>query len=85
MEIIGTLRDFLVENRLVKNDQIVDDGQSLLESGIIDSLAIFELTGFIEKKYNIQIDADDLIRKTSIPLKQLNPIWIKNLSQKRSI
>lgn len=33
---------------------------NLIEEGILDSLDIVNIIGAIEKKYNIQIDADDI-------------------------
>lgn len=33
---------------------------NLIEEGILDSMDIVNIIGAIEKKYNIQIDADDI-------------------------
>ena len=38
----------------------VTDDDSLLTSGIVDSLKMVELLSFIEKTYNITIDDDEL-------------------------
>lgn len=53
------IRDFLSEldGRIIK----VSDDQSLLEAGIIDSLKMAELLSFIEDRYGIAVDDDELI------------------------
>jgi len=40
---------------------VVADDESLLASGVIDSLVVLELTTYIQLKYDFQIDEDDLI------------------------
>jgi acyl carrier protein len=82
MEMFVVLRDFLVKNRLAKIDQLDDEERSLLESGIIDSLAIFELTEFIEKTYEIQVDADDLIPENFDSLKAIRSYIDKKSNSK---
>jgi acyl carrier protein len=60
-KIIDDLRDFLTKNRLVRRGQAVSDDQSLLGSGIIDSLAVLEISTYITQAYDVQIDEDDLV------------------------
>ena len=55
------LRTFLEKKRFVRKSQITDDNQSLLESGLIDSLAVMEITTYMEDAYGVQVDDDDLI------------------------
>ena len=52
------IRDFLkkMDNRIVD----VKDDDSLLTTGIIDSLKMVELLTFIEKSYGITVDDDEL-------------------------
>lgn len=39
----------------------LSDSGSLLELGIIDSTGVLELVGFLEEKFAITVDDDDLI------------------------
>jgi acyl carrier protein len=41
-------------------EELTDSG-SLLELGIIDSTGVLELVGFLEEKFNIQVDDSDLV------------------------
>lgn len=56
------IRQFVVENFLFgQNDKQVNDEQSFLESGIIDSTGVLELIGFLESQYGISIADDELV------------------------
>jgi acyl carrier protein len=39
----------------------LDDAQSFLESGIIDSTGILELVAFLEKTYGIHVNDEELV------------------------
>ena len=61
MNVIDDLRKFLASKGILKTDCVVADDESLLASGVIDSLVVLELTSYIQIKYDVQIDEDDLI------------------------
>jgi len=61
-EIIKKIRDFIVENFLFGNDsEMVDNNDSFMENGIIDSTGILELIEYVEETYNINIEDEELI------------------------
>ena len=62
MNIPETIREFILKNFMFNNnpDQL-NDTQSFLETGIIDSTGILELVSFIEEQYNIIIEDEELI------------------------
>lgn len=39
----------------------ITDDESLLDSGLIDSAGIFELVGFLEKEFGIEIDDTEIV------------------------
>lgn len=43
-----------------KPEAPVDDDSLLIEQGIIDSLAVFTLIGFIEEKFGVVIDPENV-------------------------
>jgi len=55
------IRTFIVQNFLFGRDDGLTDGQSFLESGIIDSTGILELVAFLEKTYGISVSDEELI------------------------
>jgi len=61
MDRLEPVRTFIIQNFLFGRAENIGDGQSFLESGIIDSTGILELVAFLEKTYNIQIDDEELV------------------------
>jgi methoxymalonate biosynthesis acyl carrier protein len=42
-------------------DLVLTEDTSLIEAGFLDSFGIVELVAFIEGKYDIKLDSDDLV------------------------
>jgi acyl carrier protein len=62
MQLKSEIRQFIVDNFLYgQDDDTLDDEVSFLGKGIIDSTGILELVSFIEEKYSISIDDEELI------------------------
>jgi acyl carrier protein len=56
------IKDFIVETFLFgSEDEPFGDTDSFMERGIIDSTGILELTSFVEEKYGIKIEDDEMI------------------------
>jgi len=55
------LREFISENFLFGNGQALEDDTNLFENGIIDSTGIIELISFLEMKFKISIEDEELI------------------------
>jgi acyl carrier protein len=62
--VVDGLIEFLTSQRLIRKDQKLEKDESLLDAGIIDSLAIMELTNYIEAKFGIWFEEQDLIPET---------------------
>ena len=61
MNYLKTVREFVVENFLFGDGDQLQEETSFMESGIIDSTGILELITFLEEKYEIKIEDDELI------------------------
>ncbi|MFC1524395.1 acyl carrier protein [Thermodesulfobacteriota bacterium] len=59
--IISDIQQFLLGKELIKSTTELSDSDSLLEHGIIDSVGIQDLVVFLESKYGISIEDDDLM------------------------
>jgi acyl carrier protein len=55
------IQEFLVNNGLIEPELDIDGDESLLDQGIIDSIAIMELTEFISNTYNFRVNPMDLV------------------------
>ena len=62
-DIKDQIREFVLENARSKGINEVGDEQSLMESGIIDSLGIFRLVAFLEDNFRVRISDDEIIHE----------------------
>jgi acyl carrier protein len=61
MERQRQIRDYIVDNFLLGQDNGLKDTDSLLESGVVDSTGVLEVVGFLEKTFQIEVKDEDLI------------------------
>lgn len=59
--VVQDIRSFIVESFLLGQDSGFDNTESLLESGIIDSTGIMHVVAFLEERFGVAIDDDDLV------------------------
>jgi acyl carrier protein len=59
--ITQTIRRFLTERAWLTDDAEVSESDSLLEKGVIDSVAMVELVSFIEQTFAIRIHDEELM------------------------
>ena len=60
-EISEEIKKFLLEDpEIAFPDRDLAAGQSLLSSGLIDSLAVLDIIAFLESRFDIQLDPEDL-------------------------
>jgi len=55
------IRLFIYENFFWDDGNILADEDSLLAGGVIDSTGVLEIVAFIEKKYGIKVEDEELI------------------------
>ena len=62
MEVDNEIRSFLVENFLFGDTGVPLAGEdSLLQKGLIDSTGILEVVSFIEEKFGIAVEDNELV------------------------
>ncbi|OJX39527.1 MAG: hypothetical protein BGO78_13535 [Chloroflexi bacterium 44-23] len=62
-----------VESELAKGRKSnIKPDDDLLSEGIIDSLGILQLVSFIEEKFNIQVDDEDVVLENFQSIASLN-------------
>ena len=59
--IASSLRQFIKENFLFGQDLTFADHDSFLELGVVDSTGVLELVTFIEDRYQITIEDEELV------------------------
>ena len=61
MDNSSKVREFVVENFLFGDGEVLKEDTSFMEEGIIDSTGILELVFFLEETFGISIEDDELI------------------------
>lgn len=56
-----TVRDFIISNFIFDEKSTLDDDQSLLGSGVVDSTGILELIAFLEQTFGTKFKDDELV------------------------
>jgi acyl carrier protein len=61
MNIETQIREYLSQFLLFSDDAFeYSDDDSFLESGIVDSMAVMELAMFVEEKFNVAVDDQEI-------------------------
>ena len=55
------VRNFVIQNFMFGQGDHLQDSESFLESGLIDSTGVLELVGFLETTYPIKVADEDLV------------------------
>ena len=77
---IDKIKDFFVKKKFIKTFNDLNDEDSLLEKGIVDSVGMLDLVGFIEAEYSIKIDEDELMPENFDSLKAIQDFITRKTS-----
>lgn len=79
-DIKNILSDFILKNYIFneQSDRIGDD-VSLYEKGIIDSTGILELVDFIEERFEIKIDDEELVPDNLDSIKKITMFILRKI------
>lgn len=62
MSIEKQVREFILENYLFTDDEsALDNDDSFLEKGILDSTGILEVIYFIEEEFEVKVDDNEMV------------------------
>jgi acyl carrier protein len=54
------IREFIARNFLFSDDVSLENGSSLLEQGVLDSLGVVELVGFVGKEFGVEVKPQEV-------------------------
>ncbi len=81
-EIKEQIRRFVLTTAQSKGVTQVTDDQSLMISGIIDSLGIFRLVAFLEENFPVRIGDDDIVHENFQSINEINRFVAAKLVKK---
>lgn len=62
MEVKEQIKKYIAENFLFSSNGFdMDEDESFLEAGVVDSLGVVELVSFVEETYNFEVPDDDIV------------------------
>lgn len=61
MQITNALREFITSNYYVPPDTRLDEIESFLGRGILDSTGVLELVTFVEQSFGVSVADDELV------------------------
>jgi len=61
VDIRKKIREFIKNNFLLGNDSKLQEDDSFLEKGIIDSTGVLELVSFLEETFSFRVEDEELI------------------------
>jgi acyl carrier protein len=62
MDVESALKEFIRENFLARKGKTdISNEETLLDTGLVDSAGIFELTSFVERTFGIEVDDTEIV------------------------
>jgi acyl carrier protein len=61
MNPLEIVKAYIVENFLFGDDRRIGPDTDFLENGILDSTGVLELVGFLEEKFGIRVEDDEVV------------------------
>ena len=81
METKTTIKQFILKEIMAgKNEDSLDDEQSLIQAGIIDSLTIMKILYFLEDKFKVKISDDELVPENFETLSAINGLMQRKIA-----
>lgn len=84
MDVKGTIREYILDEFVPEGDIDVEDDTNLLEEEVVDSLGIFTLVSFIESKFSVSIDAEEVNLDNFETLTTITSLVDSKLAQKQT-
>ncbi len=76
-----TITDHIVEEYLYdRPDVVLDSDFPLVQEGVVDSLGIFRLVGFLEKTFAVKIGKDDVVLENFVNVAAMKQLVLGKLA-----
>jgi len=79
--ISDSIRTFVLSKFPLARKRELQDGDLLLESGILDSMGVLEIVHFIEQEFGILVGDDELVPENFQSIQQLTEFVNKKLGK----
>lgn len=80
-EILQALRTYCTENFLyMRPDFVLEDDMNLLKAGVLDSMGIMELVGFLDERFGVLPDDSEMTEQNMGSLRAISALVVRRLS-----
>jgi len=73
------VRDFIQTNYIFDRKKVLSDEESLIGTGIVDSTGILELINFVEEKFGLQFEDDELVPENFGSVTRITEFMVRKL------
>ncbi len=85
MEIEDKIREFILKNLYSSEDSFIGDADSFLETGVIDSMGVMELVGFVQKEFGLEVAQQEIVVENFDSVRKLADFVRKKLVVRGSL
>ena len=85
MHIQSEIRNYIIENILFGDEELLDVDTSFQESGILDSIGFLEIITFVEGKFGIEIADNEVVPENLGSLQKISSFVEEKLNKKSII
>ena len=85
MDVLETVRAYIVENFLFGDDSRISPDTDFIENGILDSTGVLELVGFLEEKFGIHVEDDEVVPDNMNSLEKISRYISKKTSKTQPV
>lgn len=82
MDRINIVKEFIIDNFLFGEEEPLELETDFFDKGIVDSTGVIEVVSFLEEKFKITVEDEELIPENLSSLKNIGQFLQKKLSQK---
>jgi acyl carrier protein len=80
MNIESIIERFIVEEIMMKGDETtIEPDQSLIESGILDSMSLLRVIGFLEERFDVTIEDEEVVVDNFETISSINALLARKM------
>ena len=79
------IRTFVIDNFLFGAEGDIQDDTPFLENGIVDSTGVLALVGFLEERFGIRVEDDEIMPENLDSLRRICTYLERKLAGKASV
>lgn len=84
MQIQSEIRNYIIENILFGDEELLDVDTSFQENGILDSIGFLEIITFVEEEFGIEIADSEVVPENLGSLRRISSFVEEKLMRKQS-